>query len=216
MSKTPTYFHVSTGHDEDVFKYLDTGLTRNATDAFRIEGIPHENLIPSIIGVYDLLKTGKRGNVFGKKHKSTSAVLLKQYYENPEFWQTAAKFADKGYRNFGRVLNPSFIGGFWAVFHEIDEDKAIDFIQQLTTGYNIQNRTINSLRNRLIQDKISIKKMALKHKMALVIKTWNFYNTGKEVNNVAFYESRGEKFPKIYGLYIFLVPFAQAVESHSK
>lgn len=200
MSKTPTYFHVSIGHEEDVFQYLDTGMTRNATDIFKIEGIPNENIIPSIIGVYNLLKAGKRGDVYGKKHKGTNAVVLKQYYESPEFWQNVARVAGGGYRNFNKVLSPSLIGGFYALFHEIDEEKAMEFIRQLTTGYNIENRTLNSLRNRLINDKISIKKMNLSHRMALIIKTWNFYNLGKEVNNVAFYESRGEKFPKIYGL----------------
>lgn len=184
-SKCSIYFYISFNVDESVFDVLDTGKSRNASDCFRIAGVKLNNTIPSIIAQYNLLEDGRK---YGQQAnaKSTNAELLQQYYENELFWQNVAKNAHKSYIAFAKILAQSTIGGFYAHFYNINPDKAYLFINQLTTGSDISNNTIAILRNKLMQDKLSPRKMTMTLKMALIIKTWNYFMRGETVKVLKF------------------------------
>lgn len=192
------YFHVATNLDENVFKVIDTGSTRNATDVFKIEGIKNENKLPSIISFFNLLEAGKKHKSLHVHEKSTNAMLLEQYYEDENFWQSVARNSFNWYLGFAKILTPAFIGGFYAHFYKLNNDKAHSFMLQLTSGINVENETILLLRNKLMVDKMSIKKMPQTLKMALVIKTWNCFITGKTTKFLKF-DSTREEYPKAIG-----------------
>lgn len=192
------YFHVATNLDENVFKVIDTGSTRNATDVFKIDGIKNENKLPSIISFFNLLEAGKKHKSLHVHERSTNAMLLEQYYEDENFWQSVSRNAFNWYLGFAKILTPAFIGGFYAHFYKLNNDKAHLFMVQLTSGINVENETILLLRNKLIVDKMSIKKMPQTLKMALVIKTWNCFITGKTTKFLKF-DSTREEYPKAIG-----------------
>jgi hypothetical protein len=192
------YCHISNGLDESVFKVIDTGTTRNATDVFKIEGIKNENKLPSIISFFNLLEAGKKHKSLHVNEKSTNAMLLEQYYEDENFWQSVSRNAFNWYICFAKILTPAFIGGFYAHFYKLNSDKANLFMVQLTSGINVENETILLLRNKLIADKVSIKKMPQNLKMALFIKTWNSFITGKTIKFLKF-DSTREEYPKAIG-----------------
>ena len=58
-ANTSAYLHIITDLDDSVFDVLDTGKPRSAVDVFKIQGIKHENTIPSIIIRYKTLKKGR-------------------------------------------------------------------------------------------------------------------------------------------------------------
>lgn len=192
------YCHISNGLDESVFKVIDTGTTRNATDVFKIEGIKNENKLPSIISFFNLLEAGKKHKSLHVHERSTNAMLLDQYYEDENFWQSVSRNAFNWYIGFAKILTPAFIGGFYAHFYKLNSDKAHSFMMQLTSGINVENETILLLRNKLIADKVSIKKMPQTLKMALVIKTWNSFITNKTIKFLK-YDSTREEYPKTIG-----------------
>ena len=76
---------------------------------------------------------------------------------------------------FCEIMTPSLIGGMYAHLHLINENYAVRFMTQLTTGIGIENDVITLLRNKLIQDKISPRKMPQSLKIALIIKAWNVF-----------------------------------------
>lgn len=197
-ANTPIYIDIATGLDESVYKFLDTGSTRNATDVFKIEGIKNENKLPSIISFFNLLEAGKKHKSLHVHEKSTNAMLLEQYYEDENFWQSVSRNAFNWYLGFAKILTPAFIGGFYAHFYKLNNDKAHSFMLQLTSGINVENETILLLRNKLMVDKMSIKKMPQTLKMALVIKTWNCFITGKTTKFLKF-DSTREEYPKAIG-----------------
>ena len=185
--------HIALDVNDDVFDVVDTGKSRNATDVFKIANIKFENSIPSIISTYNILLDNRKFG--GQIHKSkTNAMLLEQYYENELFWQNVAKKSHNWYLSFAKILTPSFIGGFFAYFYQLDKNKATDFINQLTTGIAIENDVITMLRNKLMQDKMSQRKMPLNLKMALVIKAWNIFVKNKSIKQLKFDVLR-EEFP---------------------
>jgi hypothetical protein len=186
-------FHFATNLNDEIFDVLDTGSSRNATDAFKVKNIKHDNLIPSIIAMYNLLNLGRRAGV-QKKDKATNAILLEQYYENETFWQNIAKQSHYMYKSFAKILPPSFIGGFYAYFIKLNPEKATEFMTQLATGSEVKNEVINMLRNKLMQDKMSPRKMTITLKMALIIKTWNLYIKGQTVKLLKF-DSVRDEFP---------------------
>lgn len=189
----PIYFYIATNLPDEVFDVLDTGSRRNASDVFMVQGIKNQNLIPSMISMYNLLVLGKRYGI-GKHDKATNAMLLEQYYKEETFWQNVARQSGNWYMAFAKILPTSYIGGFYAYFHKLNNEKAEEFFKQLTTGIDVENNTILLLRNKLMQDKMSPRKMPQTLKMALIIKTWNYYIKGQEPKLLK-YDTVNEEFP---------------------
>lgn len=182
---------------DDNFKVIDTGVSRNASDSFRIEGISSYTLIPAIIGLWHVLKKGGRGG--GEAHKAPSVIVtLDLYHKRPLFWDATAEKADGWYRAFNRIIYPKIIGALYVIFNEISPEDAEAFWEQLCTGINVKNTTISYLRNKLINDKLSPRKMGRNFKLALIIKTWNYFrknDTPDGARNLKFDPSK-ESFPK--------------------
>lgn len=184
-SNVPIYFHVAFDVEDSVFDVLDTGKIRNTTDIFKINGIQKNTLLPSIIMQYNHILANKYYIMQGYD-KNTSQNLLKQYHEAPEFWQNVGRISNNYYLSFAKILMPSMIGGFYAFFVKSNIDLADSFFSQLCTGSNITNNTILLLRNKLIQDKVSVKKMQKLTKIIFIIKTWNAFALNKELKNLRF------------------------------
>lgn len=190
----PVWFHVAEDCDDNIFDVLDTGTQRNACDVFTITGVKNSNVIPSVIAKYNQIRIGRK---FTQIHeRATNAVLLEQYFEDEEFWQYVIKGTMNYYKHFAKILSPSIIGGFYSYFLKIDNDKAEEFISQLCTGVNVNNRVMHLLRQKLMADKVSSKKMNMGTKMALIIKAWNYFIEDKEPK-ILKYDNEREDFPKI-------------------
>lgn len=190
-SNTPINFHIAYDVEDSVFDVLDTGSVRNANDCFDVQRIKQGNTIPSIISMYNLLKNGKRIHT-QVNHKSTNALLLEQYFEDEIFWQNVARCAHSWYLAFAKILQPSYFGGFYAYFYKVNPLKAESFMNQLASGVDIENNVINLLRNKLMQDKMSARKMPSTLKMALIVKCWNVYITNTSVKILKFDTVRDE------------------------
>lgn len=180
---------------DEVFDVIDTGASRTASDIFKIDGVKNANIIPSMISFWHLLKTQKISA--SKKYKLSNADVLREYNKRPDFWQDVARNTISWYQNFSRILPPSWIGGFYALLDDINKEKAYSFIEQLCTGNDLENNCINLLRQKLIQDKLSNKKIKKIIKIAFIIKTWNTYIKGKSIS-ILKYDTEREPFPIPY------------------
>lgn len=165
-------FTVAYNMDSNVFDVIDTGSVRTARDVFKISDINNKNNLPGVIGKYNLL-INKKISRAQKNHNLTNAQLLDEYYTNILFWDEILKKTMSWYVAFGKVLAPSTIGGFYAYFYSIDNSSAANFMEQLCTGLDVRNNTIAVLRQKLIQDRLALRKMPTDMKDAFIIKTWN-------------------------------------------
>lgn len=189
------YFLVITDLEDEIFDVLDTGSIRSAGDVFNINGIKNANSLPAMIQHYESLKNGKSSSKTHINLRLTNAELLSAVGDRLEYWQTTFKKSMVWYNDFSHILSPQIIGGTYSYFYDINATDAADFFDQLCTGTSIENETINNLRNRLIADKIAnVKKMPQSVKVALIIKTWNFYRS-KVTAKVLKYAADAEKFP---------------------
>lgn len=186
---------VAVGINDNVFDVLDTGSLRNAPDAFKIKKIKYANCIPSMISLYHLLKLGKDNRSAQVAERLSINALLEEYENREQFWQDVATKVYSWYESFAKILPQSSIGGFYARMFEISELEANEFMNQLTTGLDVSNKTISVLRKKLLTDRLNIKKIPISHKYALIIKAWNFYRGNTEAKILKF-NSAEEKYPK--------------------
>lgn len=194
-SNTPIYFHVVEGLDDSIFDVLDTGSVRNASDVFKINNVKNSSTIPAIINVYEILKNNKSGRTIQVHSKKTNADLLDEYNLNPKKWDNISTESHTLYAQFGKILSTSFIGGFIALFDDINYDDSRRFMSQLCSGKNVENDTINMLRMRLVNEKVSVNKISTATKQALVIKCWNAFRENKVYKILKFTPST-DQFPK--------------------
>ena len=196
QSNTSIYFHFAFDVSEDVFDVLDTGSLRSSIDGFYIKGIKNATSLPSIISLhYNLLNGGKSKDA-QKNNKLTNSEVLSKYYENTFLWDSVARKTMAWYQSFAKILTPSIIGGIYSLARNVDEVKADSFMDELCTGADISNNVVNILRNTLMKDKISLRKMPMPLKLALIIKCWNFYK--EDITpKILKWDSSSEKFPQI-------------------
>jgi hypothetical protein len=123
-------FTISRGLEEDVFDVLDTGSQRSAADVFKISGIKNETSIPAIIAFYNFLKSTKKskGQI---NNRATNAMLLDQYYQDPEYWQSIARYSHVAYRSFAKIISVANIGGYYAYFSEMGGEKGKEFMEKI-------------------------------------------------------------------------------------
>jgi hypothetical protein len=185
------YFHFAKEIDDSVFDVLDTGSARSSADVFHIKSVKNANVIPSIIAFYTATKQGLsvKSQIDARM---ISSELLDAYYSREKFWSFTAAKSCLWYTQFSKVLAPSIIGGFYSLFYDISPVDAEDFMNQLCTGQDISNTSILILRKRLIDDKMSTKRMILSIKCALIIKAWNYYRSSSEIKILKFDIERDE------------------------
>jgi hypothetical protein len=194
-SNAPTYFHIVEGLEDSIFDVLDTGSSRNASDVFKINNIKYHSSIPAIITAYDILSDSRSGRNTQVNRKKTNADLLEEYNLNSRKWDSIAKDSHMLYIQFGKILTMSFIGSFIAFFNDIDTDDSIKFMSQLCSGKGVANDTINNLRMRLVNEKVSVNKLNLTTKQALIIKSWNAFRKDQVLKVLKFTPST-DSFPK--------------------
>jgi len=184
----PIYFHIAVECDDDIFDVIDSGSLRNSCDSFHIKGIKHDNILPSIITTYITLGEKRLKNT-RTDFRPTTTVVLNTYYNSEEDWQQIARKSASWYVSFAKILPPSLIGGIYAYLIDIDYLDATSFMNQLATGNDCHN-SINLLRRKLMQDKISTRRMTYKLKIALTIKTWNYFRNNEKIKILKFDSDR--------------------------
>lgn len=194
-ANTPVSMCVVDGLGDDVFSVLDTGKSRNAGDSFKVAEIKNANVTPSIIAFYNAIQNGNKSQE-QLRTKPTNMMLLDMYNDRIDFWDSVTRNTLGYYIDFAKILAPSFIGGFYASFYEANELMVDSFFAQLCRGESISNGTLLVLRNKLISDKTSLRKLPRGVKMAMIIKAWNCYVTGASVKILKF-DAQREEFPSI-------------------
>lgn len=177
---------------DDVKSVLDTGINRSTSDVFRIDGIKNATSLPPIIKTYNRFKNEK--NSRNSVNYLTNMESLDEYYSNPEFWQMVFKKSKQWYEKFAMVISHSLIGGFYAYTYSIDENEAELFFDQLCGNVIVTNNTINLLRNTLIKDRVSTKKLPKEVIHIYLIKTWNAFRLNKELK-ILKWNPESESYP---------------------
>lgn len=182
--------YVCHGVPTEVFKVLDSGTPRTSSDSFHIKGIPHANILPSIITLYLEVSRGRPDLNIAR----STSELLNIYSTDTVFWDDISRRTSAWYLEFGRILSPSIIGGTYTLFLQKNTIDAQAFMKQLCSGMDISSRSLGMLRKRLIDDKISNSKMTNRLKISLIIKAWNLFRK-RDNSRMLKFDADKEGFP---------------------
>jgi hypothetical protein len=183
--------------EESIFDVLDTGKPRGACDVFALNNVPNYKRTAAIIREYNSFKSGKYYSGSSKDVvKNTNASLLSEYKKNYIIYDKVSVESNKLYGSFNRVLSTTNIGSFYLLFSNRDIEKCESFFNQLCGSESLTNKSVLTLKNFLIRDKISLKKISPKIKYAFIIKTWNAFVLDRELK-ILKYDDNVEKFPVI-------------------
>lgn len=180
-------FLVIKGLDKEIFKVLDTGTKRTASDALHVAGLSNATKLSAGIKKYYLFKI----NEIHHSKTPTNEEIINIYNKNPQFWDDVVRMASDWYRK-ERLIVESELIGFYAYFYDIDPDQAFNFMEKIGTGENIDSDSpIKLLRHKLILAK-SARRMKLTALMrtALIIKTWNYIRRNTTVKYLVFDPSK--------------------------
>lgn len=193
MADVAIEFLVISDLSPDVFSVLDTGSTRNGCDTFKIVGIKNENIMPSIIAFNNMLNIGAVNKDIKAYQRLTNSELLNVYNSDEIFWQSVARNTINWYNGFGKILATSAIGGFYSHFYSKNPIDALNFMNQLCYGTD-SCVIVNNLRTKLLNDRLSTKKLPLSFRNVLVIKAWNIFRTKRNITQLKFDPSK-ESYP---------------------
>jgi hypothetical protein len=195
-AKTPIYLNVVRGVDASIMNVIDTGKSRNANDALKINGVSNATNIAAIISSVLKYEYGYAVSSDISKTMTISNVdVVNTYEKNPEYWQEIFHKASHFYLKMNRILTQSTIGKYYYLFEQKHPDKVEEFFKQLA-GSSDNNITISVLRSTLIRNKISTKKLPSTLLNAYIIKTWNAYVKGVQLKKLMFDTETSES-PKI-------------------
>lgn len=189
---------VINGLDDSVFDTIDIGKIRSTGDVFYIKGVKSASQKSSIIRSYLSMKNDSFGTPASEGSTSiTNTKAINEYNSRPEYWDALTNETMRLYNAFNMVASASFIGSFCALFNDIHEDNiVIDFCENMyvnnTSGLNV----IDVMRNHLIRNRVSTRKMKRLTLNAYYIKTFNAFVTNKDMKIISFNEER-EEFPQI-------------------
>jgi hypothetical protein len=189
----PVKMQVAFDLEDDVFKVIDTGCSRNASDIFKFDKIKYYAIAPTIISTHNNLLNGGIGA--NTVHNNSNQNILDLYYERKDFYNCVFRKVDRWYLSFNKVLTPSTIGGFYAFFFDINPIDANEFFEQLSSGNDIKHNAIKLLRNKLFENKLNSTKFSASHRNCLIIKTWNYYRKNHQIKFLR-YDSNVEEIPK--------------------
>jgi hypothetical protein len=199
ISKTDKFINFLVVYDleESIFDVLDSGRVRGATDVFALEGVKNYVGTSSIIRSYLSFKNGSYYDSTATANiKFTNASLLTEYKKNPLFYDNITLISKRYRESFNSVLEVKTIGALFILFGESSEQLRDIFFDEFLGSLNSNNKSILMLKNVLIKDKVSNKKLTPKVKIAYIIKTWNAYVLQKDIKCLKF-DDKKDSFPVI-------------------
>lgn len=185
------------GLDNDAFKYIDTGRSRKASDVLAIEGVYRATKMATMSKfIINFQKSryvavAEHSLQFGSRisNADISAFVAKNKNDLEDSYHY-------GHNKYNKIISGTTLASFHYIFNKIDSKDADDFCHKISEGADLKTSSpIHLLRQRLIFDIRSTKKMRNLEKLALVCKAWNLYRTNK-TTTVLRWESIREPFPK--------------------
>lgn len=173
---------------------MDTGTKRTLGDVLKLRGEAHYVPLAAVLSRVHMWQAGARKSMRGER--PTHRQLLTLLDENPEIRRSAEM--GSRVRNVIR-LSTSTAGLCHWLFMRIDQSDTAFFFGRLTDGAGlVPGDPIYALRRSVETSARDKARMPEEHMTALVIKTWNAFREGRELQLVAYRPggSRPEAYPE--------------------
>ena len=195
----PIALNFTTGVDPDIFDVIDTGVNRNSSDVLAIEGYKNYSLLAGALRFIFLFKKALYGSATagggGERLYLTNSDILQLAEDNLhyEVWVQNARNYHLKFRLFGTRITC----GMYILLMEKDADLTQIFYDKTYNGLELQNGdVIGMLRQKFIDNEITLRKLTSRTKLALFIKSWNYFKMNKNPKVLKYVDGTDE-FPQI-------------------
>lgn len=158
------------------FKVHDAGIARQACDILSIEGIKNSTDISAIIKKKFKFDEGFKSTNGGggrKRKLLSNTQVLDCYNQHPEKYQKIA-LSTRQLKSKLKLYTISYLGGIMAhlvITNKHEYNFVYDFFYQLHYNKNVQNETINVLRDLLLKNILNDRKFGVYDTTCFIIKT---------------------------------------------
>lgn len=169
------------GLPEEVFKTIDIGKKRNRSDVLHIAGFSNVAALAGALRLLFLFEKIKFKNIY-------PSLFRGGYVSNEDILTIATKTPDMGktvttvyseYKYVGRLMGTCPAICLFYIFSKKDPKLAREYYSGLQNGINLsEDSVIRNVREKLISNLLSNKKLDVGNKISLVIRSWNFLRQG--------------------------------------
>ena len=187
---------VTTGVDDDAFKYIDTGRKRIASDVLFLEGFNNSSTVAAIARKILLYESGSKRTSARSQDSTSSQItnndILSFAKKNKEFLYICTNLGEKYYRH-----NKCFTKSGWAflvyLFYRINSDHCLSFLGKFSSGLELTSDSPVYVLRKRIESQTSGKRMRESHMLAITIKAWNAFRLNRKLSQLKFNDD--EAFP---------------------
>lgn len=186
------------GLASSVFDTKDIGRHRSAADTLSVIGEVNTRKLAAALSVVDQYMTGRVGEWVRYSNVQMEALLQ----SHPRIRESVRKCGNP------KIVRPSVLAACHYLFSLKDAELADAFIEKVMHGKALsEGEPAYVLRERLLANTLSQKKLSMRVLMAFIIKAWNAERDGKHLRVLVFRErpfgkqdkdnDSGEAFPVI-------------------
>lgn len=197
-SQVPFTTVIIAGVPPEAFDRMDQHAKRTCADVFSMRGeVSANHLTACCVILWHWEKNRLCGWQAGH-HVPTVSELEGVLAAHPAIREFRKGYADRAH---GMKCSDAALAVCHYLFSGIDRVAADLFFAQFTDGQGLAaDSPIRALRERLIRDSIRRRNIRLREVMALTIKAWNAYRSGKPTMRMTWRGFADEEFPAIAGL----------------
>ena len=164
------------GVSENVMPTIDTGVKRTAGDVLTLHGATQSLGTAKVIRTIIQFRQNKNflSMITQRGEAITNQDILNFYLNEPE---VSKAIVDSGANKAKiNIMESSAIAAIWYVLKDINYEKANDFFSYLLYGGD--DGVVNLLREKLIANATSNRKMSYRERTMLTFKAWDKYING--------------------------------------
>lgn len=177
------------GVDNEAFDTMDQGVKRTSGHILHIGGEKDANNLAAIARLYLIVKQNP-------ENPNMSEWFSPQVIEKTVRMNGSLRDALAVGHKIKKISTTSIAGAMWALFQEKNRLLANEFIDRLEDGAGLSKYSpIKTLRDALMINKVSQRKLLKRDVIAYYIKAWNSLRNGKELRIMRFQDA--EQFPII-------------------
>lgn len=185
----PITSFVVQGAEDKVFHTIDSGVSRTAGDVLSMAGVTNARNVVASLRWVQKYNTGR----VPAKVVYTTPQLEQMLADHPGIVRSVSVTKDN------RIANPAVLGACHYLFSKLDNDGADLFMKQLKDGADLSSGDgVFMLRERLLAEKMSKRRLSQVHIFALVIKGWNARRAGTTVTTANLRWREGGPVPEAF------------------
>lgn len=170
-AKKSIKFMIAYDLNPEIMDVIDSGVKRTASDVLSMKDVKNSALTASIIRSFMSDYIGQSS----LQCAVTNRMIEDEYFKDSTFWDNVSIKSSNWQRQF-KGLTGSFFGYCYAYVlkNSNNTTKAVGFFDGLATGKEC-SEVIIDLRNKLINNHISDRKLSHQSKLQLIKSFWNGY-----------------------------------------